>query len=104
MSLNSTIFEGIALVAVAESAVSIMAPANDRMDQIGTESHEFVNIGCIFNGNIDRIGLEHDMLSGMFIFIFIFIFMLVFFSFFYFFLVYCFVVKCQMVLFWLLPF
>ena len=55
MSLNSTIFEGIALVAVAESAVSIMAPAldtNDRMDQIGTESHEFGNIGCIFNGNM----------------------------------------------------
>ena len=57
-----------------------------------------INIGCIFNSNIDRIGLQYDMLSGMFIF------MLVVFYFLFFFYFYCFVVKYQMMLFLLLTF
>ena len=41
-----------------------------------------INIGCIFNGYIDRIGLQYDMLSGMFIFIFIFLSLFFYFLFF----------------------
>ena len=49
------------------------APIIDRIHEIvvmGKGSREFDNIECIFNGNIDRIGLQYNMLSGMFIFIF----------------------------------
>ena len=53
-----------------------IAPALDEFDV-------FVNDGCLLNNHINKIGLQYDMLSGMFVFIFIF----TFFD--------CFVVKCQ---------
>ena len=46
---------------------------NDRMVVIGKQLPTFDNIGCIFNGNIDRNGLRYDMLSGMFFFYFFFV-------------------------------
>ena len=45
---------------------------HDKIVATGMESHEFDYIGFIFNGNLDGIGLQYDMLPGMFIFIFIF--------------------------------
>ena len=54
---------------------------HDRIDSIGVGLVEFTDMGCIFNNSTDRIGLQYDMLSGMF-----FLFLLSFFN--------CFVVKC----------
>ena len=45
-------------------------PAAPVIDIIDKVSRRFDNIECIFNCNIDRIGLKYDVLSGMFIFIF----------------------------------
>ena len=62
------------------------APVINRSNSMvnnGIELCEFNTIRCIFSGNIDGIGLQYDMFSGMFVFVFIFI---CFFN--------CFVVKC----------
>ena len=51
------------------------APVINIKTKIGAtsvQSREFDNIECIFNGSMDGIDLQCDMLSGMFIFIFIF--------------------------------
>ena len=47
--------------------------AHHPIDSGGVGLVEFNNIRCILIGHIDRIGLQYDMLAGMFIFIFIFL-------------------------------
>ena len=47
---------------------------NNRIDQTGIELRKFDNVGCIFNGKVDEIGLQYDASSDMLIFILIFIF------------------------------
>ena len=46
---------------------------NNSMVKNDIESCEFGTIRCIFGGNMDGIGLQYDMFSGMFVFVFLFI-------------------------------
>ena len=51
-----------------------MIDKSNRMVKNAIESCEFDDTICVFNGNMDRIGLQYDMLSGMFIFFFFLLF------------------------------
>ena len=51
---------------------------NNRIDQAGIELRKFDNVGCIFNGKMDKIGLQYHVFSGMIIFLFIFLFLFLF--------------------------
>ena len=61
-----------------QHSTALVTSTNNRVALTGTESRKLNNIECVFNGNIDKIELQHDILSGMCIFIifYFFVFML----------------------------